>query len=48
MEDRLREFRRELMQIIKEGENEDRIYQLNMQLFPLTEIHDKKKRKNEK
>lgn len=35
---RIQDFKEELMQIIKEDENTDRVYQANFTLFPLSEI----------
>lgn len=33
---RLQSFRKELMEIVKESENPDRVFQLNLQLFPVS------------
>ena len=37
---RIQDFKEELMQIIKEDENTDRVYQANFTLFPLSKIDD--------
>jgi uncharacterized protein (TIGR02147 family) len=37
---RIQDFKEELMQIIKEDENTDRVYQANFTLFPLSKTHD--------
>jgi uncharacterized protein (TIGR02147 family) len=39
---RLQSFRKELMEIVKESENPDRVYQLNLQFFPVSrqEVRD--------
>lgn len=36
LRDRIDEFRQELIQIVKEDHNIDRVYQVNFQIFPLT------------
>jgi uncharacterized protein (TIGR02147 family) len=38
---RIQDFKEELMQIIKEDENTDRVYQANFILFPLSNINDR-------
>ncbi len=43
--ERIRNFRRELMKFISDCEGEDRVYQLNMQLFPVSDsIHYQERR----
>jgi uncharacterized protein (TIGR02147 family) len=37
---RIQDFKDELMQIIKEDENTDRVYQANFTLFPLSKIDE--------
>ncbi len=45
IEDRVRAFRRELMNFIEQSTSEDRVYQLNMQLFPVSHsIHRQERR----
>jgi uncharacterized protein (TIGR02147 family) len=40
MKEKIRECRRELLEIAKADEHADRVYQLNLQLFPLSAFED--------
>jgi uncharacterized protein (TIGR02147 family) len=41
MKEKIKEFRRELLEIAKADEHADRVYQLNLQLFPLSAFNNK-------
>jgi uncharacterized protein (TIGR02147 family) len=41
---RINEFRAELVDIISKDDNIDRVYQMNFQLFPLTNVREEEKR----
>ena len=48
VEERVRAFRRELMSFVEQCEKEDRVYQINMQLFPVSESIHKQERRGRK
>ena len=38
IKERIRSFRKEVIEIARNDENEDRVYQCNLDLFPLTRV----------
>jgi uncharacterized protein (TIGR02147 family) len=40
IQEEIRRARRKIMEIAKNSENPDRVYQLNVQLFPMTETYN--------